>query len=95
MLKEVGVAHEFRQCPWSDTMLGVAWIVWHTPALFMKMKETVPCNVDPPKGHSSGNSNLKWFTWLADLNKEQSSYNVYELWIWYFKARIEPSLDAG
>lgn len=93
VLKEVGQSHVFYKCPWNDTILGVAWMVWHSPLLFEEMTKAVPCHLNAVHGYSNDDSKKEWFRWLVSLNEEQSGYNMHDLWIWYFKSRIEASLN--
>lgn len=93
VLKEAGSSHDFLDCPWNDTLLGVAWMIWHDRKLFEEMVKQVPCNLKPICERAEAGEKREWFKWLANVNKQETSYNVHELWMWYFKTRIEPSLQ--
>ena len=70
-------------------------MVWHNPLLFDEMKEVVPCDLNAVHEVSNSNSRKEWFKWLVELNKDQSGYNMHDLWIWYFETHIEVSLNAS
>jgi len=90
-----GGNHNYKECKWGDTIQEVAWMVWHNPNLFTKMKEKVPCNLDPvPAGSNTNNTKKKeWFSWLA-ASDGQNSCNLHSLWLWYFDTQVGPHLRA-
>jgi hypothetical protein len=83
-----------KDCKWSDTILEVAWRVWHKPELFIKMKESVPCDLEPVSGESSPESRKKWFSWLAAMNEAETGFNMHEVWLWYYHKYISPHLQG-
>lgn len=82
-LKERGVGHDMSQCPWSDTMMGVAWSVWHNEEMWEEMKKSVACKL--PCGLKLA-SKKAWFSWLAGENEKRTAYNIHEIWLWYCRA---------
>jgi hypothetical protein len=86
-LKERGLEHEMRACPWSDIMSGVAWSIWHQQDLFERMKEEINCAL--PCGLGLANKEkVQWSTWLSQQNSRNSAYNIHEVWLWYCKSVI-------
>ena len=95
VLREIRHYHDIRHCPWGDTVHEVAWMVWHSPDLFEEMKETVSCDLEPVSERSDKGARIGWFRWLAAINEEETAYNMHALWLWYFKAKIQPLLEVS
>lgn len=71
------------ECPWSDTITGVAWSVWHNSELFTEMKQTLNCPVPLGTRGSDDNARLSWCKWLAERNEAKNAYNIHALWLWF------------
>jgi hypothetical protein len=80
-LKERERGHDRSECPWSDTMQGVAWSIWHNKEVFEEMKLELLCRVPCGLGQTK---KVEWLMWLADKNLRRTAYNIHEVWLWYY-----------
>lgn len=94
LLKEKTKGHDFKQCPWSETMTGVAWGVWHNKELFKEMKDVLDCPLEHVGSSSWSTTERRkgWFRWLAKKNSDRTAYNLHLLWLWYFEKKIQPDM---
>lgn len=80
-----------EQCPWPDVLQELAWWVWHDATLFEEMKTEIPCHIGAAAPNTIRSQREAWFKWLA-ASRAGTSCNLHDLWLWYFKTRLEPAL---
>jgi hypothetical protein len=81
--------HDFKKCPWSDIITGVAWSVWHNRLLFERMQMELKCSVSLGTTSSTDEQKLDWCKWLKEISPDETAYNVHNLWLWYCRTMLE------